>query len=83
MVGNMRVMVLMAHTSITKSCGGLELHRLSSVDREMEIVAGVGSRRRKTHVERMSDSSEQSAMKRENWLTKGSLPSRVVLARFG
>ena len=32
----------------------------------LRIVAGVGSRRRKTRVERMSDPLGQSAMKREN-----------------
>ena len=32
----------------------------------LKMFAGVGSRRTETHVERMSDSSEQSASKREN-----------------
>lgn len=43
------------------------------------MVAGVGSRRPKTHVERMSDPSGQSAMKREN-MAEERQPSRLAVS---
>lgn len=40
----------------------------------IRTLAGVGSRTSKTRVERMSDFSEQSVMKREKWAKKGARP---------
>jgi len=45
----------------------------------LRMVAEVGSQTPKTHVERMSDSQEQSAMKREN-VAEERRPSRLVVS---
>lgn len=56
-----------------------DLNAARNIERQaLVILAGVGSRRGETRVERMSDSSEQSAMKREN-MAEERQPSRPAV----
>ena len=66
----------------TCSCGAVhkrDLNAARNIEAEvLRIVAGVGSQRHKTRVDRASDSSEQPEMKREN-LVEERRPSRSAI----
>jgi len=63
-------------------CGAVhdrDLNAACNIETEaLRIVAGVGSRTHKMHVERMSDSSEQFSMKRENMADERRPPRLVI-----
>lgn len=70
----------LADRSWTCDCGAVldrDRNAALNIERQaLKMLAGVGSRTTKTHVERMSDSSEQSTMKREN-MVEERRPSRL------